>query len=532
MNRVLKGTVAAVSGIAFALAGIVGASSAYADDASSTTTASSTPTIQGTQGVAATTTSTITVTNAQAGDMVAGYRLLNVESQSGDAFVYLVNATYKDAIISAINAINGDAAAPSTDAQIISFLTTKLNSSNVSQFATAFMSYKPAPTPTIAATDATKPISAQVGYYLLNQTVQGADTGKTISRFMVDTLGAAPLNVTLKNGTVSISKKVKQNTANTDNATWANDADYGLGETVPFQLTGTLPSTYDNFSTYLYTFTDTLPAGLTLVPGSEQVEAITNGQSTDITKDFTVSPADNQVSGAPFTMSCANLKTIAGLTADSQIVVTYNTTLNSNATVGNPGNINKANITFSSNPNVNDASQTETTPEATATVFTYAAQLKKLFQDASGKTVDTPTGDMPQFTMYASNGTTKVSGPVTVATNGDFSFNDLDTGTYVLKETHTPAGFNTADPITFTITATHGTDASTGAPTISALTVSQQGWTANANAGTISGTILNVKGGLLPSTGGMGTTLFYVFGSLLVAAAVAGMVFALRRRNA
>ncbi|KFI59334.1 isopeptide-forming domain-containing fimbrial protein [Bifidobacterium gallicum] len=565
MNKLLKGTIAAVSGAAFTLAGLVGVNSALAEDAPATaptdsaTTATTVPTISGTPGTASTTTSKITVKGAVAGGMIEGYRLLNIESQSGDSFIYLVNPDYKAAIINGINAVIGSSGTQFTDAvtdaQIIEYLTKNLNDSNIKTFATGFMSTTSAPTPSFEQTDATKTITAQVGYYLFNQTATGDPTGKVLSNYMVDTLGAAPLTITLKNGTVTLTKQVKDNDTNEDASgapttsmqDWVNGADYGLGDEVPFKLTGTLPSTYSTFTSYSYTFTDTLSDGLTLDPSTVKVYAVNgtgNAQTKTQLNGFTVSdttPVTTPHAGNQFTISTNNLKVVTAttgqanvpnplITADTKIVVEYEATLNENAVIGNPGNPNYADLTFSSSPNVGGAGSTGTTPEQQAVVFTYELDITKEFQGADGKTVDTPTNDMPQFTLYAADGTTEVQGPFTVpADDRKLVIKDLDTGTYILKETKTPAGFNKADDVEFTIKAVHGTDS--GAATITELTVSQAGWNADPSTGIVSGAIVNSQGTKLPSTGGMGTTLFYVAGAVIVAAAVAGLVIALRRRN-
>ena len=96
--------------------------------------------------------------------------------------------------------------------------------------------------------------------------------------------------------------------------------------------------------------------------------------------------------------------------------------------------------------------------------------------------------------------------------NGLVSFTGLGAGTYTLTETKTPAGFNTMDPITFTIEFSYDS--------------AQERWefyafgVAQDVDNTLSMEIQNVAGSTLPSTGGMGTTLFYVFGSIMVIGAV------------
>ena len=107
----------------------------------------------------------------------------------------------------------------------------------------------------------------------------------------------------------------------------------------------------------------------------------------------------------------------------------------------------------------------------------------------------------------------------TVDSLGQLTFTGLNVGDYVLTETKTPEGYNTIDPISFTIFATQ-----TGS---TILVGGQINWVSD-NAtivldrvnGVFDATIENVAGTILPSTGGMGTTIFYVAGGLLVVAAI------------
>ena len=94
---------------------------------------------------------------------------------------------------------------------------------------------------------------------------------------------------------------------------------------------------------------------------------------------------------------------------------------------------------------------------------------------------------------------------------GKFEIEGLDQGSYVLKETTTPAGYNTVGDITVTI----GAD---GTLTVNQTTVTEV-------------KVLNQSGTLLPETGGIGTTIFYVLGGVMMAGAVVLMVTK-RRMNA
>lgn len=118
-----------------------------------------------------------------------------------------------------------------------------------------------------------------------------------------------------------------------------------------------------------------------------------------------------------------------------------------------------------------------------------------------------------------------------------FTFKGLDDGDYRLKETKEPSGYNKiADPIEFKVSATHGNKALTALEAIipQAQRANFTGLTADGSltpdltAGSLSGNVINTSGAELPSTGGMGTTLFYVGGGCMVA--VAGIFLITKKR--
>lgn len=123
----------------------------------------------------------------------------------------------------------------------------------------------------------------------------------------------------------------------------------------------------------------------------------------------------------------------------------------------------------------------------------------------------------------------------TSGTDGKIVFKGLGAGTYTLTEVVTPTGFNTADPITFTIeistpaTVTTGTETATYSVkdiTPEGTTISLNG--EDATTGIYETNVIDKSGTTLPSTGGIGTTIFYIIGSILVIGA--GIVMITRRR--
>lgn len=111
-----------------------------------------------------------------------------------------------------------------------------------------------------------------------------------------------------------------------------------------------------------------------------------------------------------------------------------------------------------------------------------------------------------------------------------FTFSGLDDGDYKLIESTTPAGYNTITPIEFTISADHAV--TNDDPTLISLsgnvTTGEATFTANATDGSLTTDIVNKKGSTLPSTGGIGTTIFYVAGCAMVV--LAGVMITARKK--
>lgn len=353
------------------------------------------------------------------------------------------------------------------------------------------------------------------GYYLIKD--KDAVTGNDAQTlYLVKIVG----NVTIvpkDNGTPTFEKKIKDvNDSTGETSNWQDSADYDIGDEVPFQLKATLPDSVSVYSTYKVIFHDTLSAGLTFKDGSVVVKI----GNTDVTASFTVTPDSTKNT---LTISCDDVKAI-GATNDSVITVEYKATLNDKAVIGSDGNPNTANLEFSNNPN---GEGTGTTPDDKVIVFTYKTIINKV--DSAQKPL---TGaEFKLEKQIKGNPDTWKTISVVKNTEGTvFTFSGLDDGNYRLTETKTPAGYNSIDPIYFTITAEH--DVLSDNPILTSLngkeknedftTDKEQGlaFTPDTSDSSLSADIVNKAGTELPSTGGMGTTIFYVLGSILVIGAV------------
>lgn len=365
------------------------------------------------------------------------------------------------------------------------------------------------------------------GYYLVKDK-DGTQDEKSdaYTKFIVQVVGDT--SAAIKSGVPTVTKKVKDtNDSKADSTTgWQDSADYDINDWVPYQITGTMPSNIADYTTYKYVFTDTMSKGLTYDKDDDDHKATIKIGDTDVTQYFTENVTTNDDGSTTVTWTCNDLKK-AGvtLTADTKVVVNYSAKLNEHAVIGSAGNPNEVDLTFSNNPNKGGEGETGKTPKDKNIVFTYKVTVNKVDQDNKAL-------EGAGFTLYkkGTDGKYTEVGQMTADTATQFSFNGLDDGDYELRETTTPAGYNTMSPIDFTIAAEH--DAESDDPQLTSLTGNKADGTAFLTAtftkdqttdGNLAGTVVNKKGSVLPSTGGMGTTVLYVVGAAIVVAAGLGL---------
>lgn len=403
------------------------------------------------------------------------------------------------------------------------------------------------------------------GYYLVVDTTANVGEGGAYNTALLQVVGN--INITVKTDAPTVEKKVLEDDKyNQDGGygTGYNDvADYNMGDAVSFHLIGSVPD-MSRYDTYKYTFYDTLSDGLT-APAKETVKVYLSSDKTldegdsDVTGSFTVS-----VSGQKITVTIADLKSVSGIGDANYVIVAYTAELNQNAVVGLDGNPNVVYLEYSNKPDQSgsgDTDNTGKTPEDKVIVFTYELDTTKVDGQDNTKKLKGA-----EFVLLNSDGTKVakitngkfdgwqdlpaiVDGKIpadswateTVLTsddNGLFSVVGLDDGTYKLREIVAPAGYNLlSEDITVVITATT-TNGQTWTDGVASSALTKLEVTADSKAGTgdtssgIAGiTVANNKGSTLPETGGMGTTVLYVGGGVLVLAAVV-LLIAKRRSNA
>ncbi len=426
------------------------------------------------------------------------------------------------------------------------------------------------------------------GYYFV-KSANTASTDVANTRYMLEVVGDA--TVAAKNGVPTVDKTVQN--ANNTNTDFADTTTAQVGQTVNFKLTGTLPSNYDYYKNYAYTFDDTLSEGLTLTnaqkaalfvkvyASQEEATRDKDGSSDTVgTKlaadNYTVNVTSNSdAKTTSLKVAFADLKTInadndALITKDSVIVVYYSATINGSATAGGEGNKNSVKLEYSNDPN---NTGTGTTKSDEVSVFTFKLDITKVKKDEtttklagakfvlstsdkldigvadSDAELDSTvtnnlikvTGTTPNYVINDGTNTGATAQYIMETATGDnlgqLNITGLNKGVYYLYETKAPGGYNRiTEPIKIEITE----DTTTGKDTAGEFSVKtlqykindgdeQNGTTTD---GVIKADVENTAGSTLPSTGGMGTKLFYTIGGILMAGAAIVLVVRKRRSDA
>lgn len=358
------------------------------------------------------------------------------------------------------------------------------------------------------------------GYYFIKDAGDlGTDDAAT--KYILKVVG--DVTVAAKSEVPSIDKVIVN--ADSANGNEGKGTAQDVGSVVQFKLTSRVPA-MDGYDTYTYIVNDTMSSGLTAVDENNdgKIDVAVTIDGTKYT-DFTV--AQN---GQSFTITFNNfIKQKAS--AGKNIVITYSATLNEKALTTDK-ETNTVNLEYSNNPNDNKSKGK--TPDKVVYVYDFDLVIDKYTGDEttgerlSGakfvlykKTVD----DEKQY-YKLDNGTVtwvdKEENATEVATDAKETarFQGLDSGTYYLHETVAPAGYNLLkDDVKVEITATYGEDGQITSSSAASTNYGQYQQTQK---------IENKSGTLLPSTGGIGTTIFYIAGAVLVIAA--GVLLVTRRR--
>lgn len=357
------------------------------------------------------------------------------------------------------------------------------------------------------------------GYYLVKPYASGekGSSARGTDAMLISVVDNKA-TIGLKNTYPTVDKKVENSKGNGAQ----------VGDKVTFTLTSKVPDTSE-FSSYTFKLKDTLSEGLTF---NNDAKVIVGGTELNAT-DFTVTQPTKDNNMVTFDLSSK----IKSFTVGAEIKVTYTATLNEKAVKnfldGKQDNTNKVVVEYTNGPSQDNTGESK--PSETHT-YTFGFNLKKVDGDSNAlagakfqlqrkganneysivKLVAVTSNSATSYRPAKTDSETGAVETVTTPVDGIIKFTGLDDGAYKLVETEAPKDYNKAADTEFTINATYNEDGTLGTVRID-----------NVTDGTM--TIVNRKGTLLPSTGGMGTVIFTVAGAAIV---IAGVAWTIARRRA
>ena len=391
------------------------------------------------------------------------------------------------------------------------------------------------------------------GYYLIVDTspFDEDDFYHAYNSFLLKVTKAEYVfNINYKVVKPTVEKKVYDNDNNDissagNNDGWGSSADHAINEKFQFRLIAKLPASkdngraYDYYKKYTVCFNDTLSDGITFDKLDKVEIANVDGVNPQVINadNYTRNPNASQ----SFKLSIDNVKTCAraanlDLNKGATITVTYTAHLNETAYVNTAGgdtkNKNRVYLEYSNNPRI--STSLDHTHESEVCVYTYQLNNTK-YHDSIGQSNELKGAGFKLYSdkdcknevelyqegnlYYPIKDAKKgVKKPVEMFSDdkGQFNVKGLDAGTYYLKETTIPDGYSACPDTPIVISATHNE-----------YNVNLSG---DSN---LTNNIVNQKAGgiTLPSTGGIGTTLFYVVGGGLMVAAIVLLVTKKRMEN-
>jgi fimbrial isopeptide formation D2 family protein/LPXTG-motif cell wall-anchored protein len=362
----------------------------------------------------------------------------------------------------------------------------------------------------------------------------------------------------------------------TDTSNWAEAADYSGGEIIPFELVGTVIGKLDQTETCYYEFTDQLASGLTYLGDFEVFLLNQDDTQTDDERTYTGAEDEGsdlikitdkfkltrENSGNSVRFSCADISQIEDININSKIIVRYNTVLNSSTMIAG-GSESSASLKCNAS----------TSAEVSTTIYTYQLSVHKTnangvsLQDAYFK-LKNEDGKYAVCTQQFQNGTVNGLWQVTDWSDSATSMGSdssglidiigLDSGTYYLEEVQAPEGYscltepqelrilytgNSLDPLTNSaIKLVLISDITEDIPTETIEQIKNDMYasvpddsftvtTSPINHSADCTVVNNRIGYVLPTTGGMGTTIFYVLGSILVLGSAVLLIVKKRMKN-
>lgn len=466
---------------------------------------------EGTSGTSATKDGKITIKNAVPKQTYTIYQILELESFSDKTAENPGNYAYK-ATTKWKGFVESTTGKKYLNTDDDSGYVTWVKNADPAAFAKAALAYakeqtssiaedfKVAPEATAGNTTSTVTFDKlSLGYYLVDSSVRALCSLDTTAK---------EVEIEEKNGVPSVEKKVQEDST----SKWESSNTADIGQTINFQTTITAQAGAQN-----YVLHDKMEKGLTF---NNDINVKKNGTDVDTSNyKLITNTTDDCTFEIVFTQEFCD-----ALNAKDTIIVTYSATLNENAKIGETGNTNEAKLEYGDKNTIFSKTITKTykipvfkyTRKDDGTNKGLSGAIFTLSKNSKGenpiKLVKiTETGNTYRVAKETETaGITKIT-EVTTPDDGRFTIQGLDADTYYLTETKQPDGYNKLSaPVKIvikedgTITIGDATD-----------TVDEVG-------------VENKSGSLLPHTGGMGTTLFYIFGAILVVGS--GVVLITKKR--
>lgn len=484
-----------------------------------------------TAAAAATGTGSITIENAVTNQTYKIYRILNLEYHADtNSYRYTANGAWEGFILRENNNFKLD-----KETGAVTWINTnpENNGTAIQQIANSAGKYAEYTSNNVQEDGSAKATgitlifsNLPLGWYLVVSDLVDLDKGALCS------IGTTDPNAVIreKNSKPTIEKEVYEG----DTLGYSNDA--GIGDTVKFQTR--IHVTDGNPTNYV--LHDTMSKGLDFNEKSVTVLLMRDPKTGGSNYGGNLTPGTDYELVTFTSDTCTfEIKFLKPLKPYDHIQVDYSATVTSDAVIGTTGNDNKAVLTYGNNSTTTESSTTKTYvwemgvrkfanlggDDTNHALADAEFQLYKKDGDTQkyANFVETSTTSVYKLTGWTNNATeaTKVKTPA----NGNITFEGLDAGTYYLEETKAPVGYNKLTaPITVVID--RGT-----LPTVASQTISYTVKYGDTTADDHIVRVENKAGTVLPSTGGMGTTLFYVIGGGLMVAAIVLLVTKKRMEN-
>lgn len=371
------------------------------------------------------------------------------------------------------------------------------------------------------------------GYYLIIDETNNTDKDNANSAYILNVSGKT--DVTPKVGQPTLTKEIKHNEENT----WGAVGDNQIGDDVDFKITTTIPGQVQYYDKYTYTIHDTLSDGFDL--NEKSLRYVYLNENKEPVELDTFAPVFNNNAGEKkFTVNF-DIKALLKKNSNIKYIETYYTAkLNGNAKVADKAtnstdnNPNTAYLTYSNNPKDESGKEDGRTPESKVYDWTFTLVGKKIdgqtgdrlagaqfqLKDAAGNVLKLVATDTKNVYRIATGSDTATIETITTDDQGVFYIKGIDDSVkYKLVEAKAPDEYNKASDTEFWLNTKDGNDIgySKDGGTLNRLQIAKGDYSdKDADVGL---TIENNKGGKLPSTGGIGTQIFYGVGGAIVVGA-------------